>query len=38
MQSSFSEILKRGRKRHGWPREELADRLKVDVRTVRNWE
>lgn len=34
----FSEILKRERKKQGLSQERLAEKLNVEVRTVRDWE
>jgi len=34
----FNEIVRRERKLGGWSQEDLAEKLEVDVKTVRRWE
>ena len=34
----FSKILLRERKRRGWSQEELAEKVGVELRTIRRWE
>src|SRR3989442_8907533 len=37
-QASWSEILRKEREQRAWTQEEVAAKLGIDVRTIRNWE
>ena len=37
-QASWAEILRKEREQHAWTQEEVAEKLGIDARTIRNWE
>src|SRR5947207_11183596 len=37
-QASWPEILRKEREQRAWTQEEVAEKLGIDVRTIRNWE
>src|SRR6266702_2135531 len=37
-QASWAEILRKERKQRAWTQEEVAEKLGIEARTIRNWE
>src|SRR5712691_5529724 len=37
-QASWAEILRKEREQRAWTQEEVAEKLGIEARTIRNWE